>query len=300
MNRDMNKLAAGNLSFSITRLICAAALMSFTVSAAFAQGNAATSAADAKGAEVILPGAVYDVATIKPANPNAQGGGGGMRPNGSFYTKNQSLKNIVCGAYDVMLFQCVGGPAWFESDQYDIEAKPDSATQEQLQTLGMKQRVQVYQRMKQALFADRLKLKVHYETREMPIFALVVAKGGLKMHESKEGDTYANGLKGSDGKAFGRGAFMVGNGKMTAQGMSMDALAGQLAATTSHIVNNKTGLTGVYEFTLKYSDDVAASSDSTVPSIFTALEEQLGLKLESSKGPVQVLVIDHVERPSAN
>jgi len=300
MNRDMNKLAAGNLSFSITRLICAAALMSFTVSAAFAQGNAATSAADAKGAEVILPGAVYDVATIKPANPNAQGGGVGMRPNGSFYTKNQSLKNIVCGAYDVMLFQCVGGPAWFESDQYDIEAKPDSATQEQLQTLGMKQRVQVYQRMQQALFADRLKLKVHYETREMPIFALVVAKGGLKMHESKEGDTYANGLKGSDGKAFGRGAFMVGNGKMTAQGMSMDALAGQLAATTSHIVNNKTGLTGVYEFTLKYSDDVAASSDSTVPSIFTALEEQLGLKLESSKGPVQVLVIDHVERPSAN
>jgi len=300
MARNMNVLLSGKLSFVTARLVCIATLMSFTVSAAFAQANAVASAADSKSAEVIFPGAVYDVATIKPANPNAQGGGGGMRPNGSFYTKNQSLKNIVCGAYDVMLFQCVGGPAWFESDQYDIEAKPDSATQEQLQTLGMKQRVQVYQRMQQALFADRLKLKVHYETREMPIFALVVAKGGLKMHESKDGDTYANGLKGSDGKAFGRGAFMVGNGKMTAQGMSMDALAGQLAATTSHIVSNKTGLTGVYDFTLRYSDDMAANADSSAPSIYTALEEQLGLKLEPTKGPVDVLVIDHVERPSAN
>jgi uncharacterized protein (TIGR03435 family) len=300
MAHHMNKRASSKLNFSIKRLICVAALISVAVSGALAQGNAAASAADAKAAEVLLPGATYDVATIKQTSPNAQGGGVGMRPNGSFYTKNQSLKNIVCGAYDVMLFQCVGGPAWFESDQYDIEAKPDSATQEQLQTLGMKQRVQVYQRMQQALFADRLKLKVHYETREMPIFALVVAKGGLKMHESKEGDTYANGLKGSDGKAFGRGAFMVGNGKMTAQGMSMDALAGQLAATTSHIVSNKTGLTGVYDFTLKYSDDMATGADSAAPSIYTALQEQLGLKLEPTKGPVDVLVIDHVERPSAN
>ena len=300
MSGYMTKQVEGRRSFVVAQWMCAAVLMALVVPGAVGQGGPAESPVDSKSAQVILPGAVYDVATIKPANPNAQGGGGGMRPNGSFYTKNQSLKNIVCGAYDVMLFQCVGGPAWFESDQYDIEAKPDSATQEQLQTLGMKQRMQVYQRMEQALFADRLKLKVHYETKQMPIFALVVAKGGLKMHESKEGDTYANGLKGSDGKAFGRGAFMVGNGKITAQGMSMDALAGQLAATTNHIVSNKTGLTGVYDFTLEYSDDVADSSDSTAPSIFTALQEQLGLKLESAKGPVQVLVIDHVERPSEN
>jgi uncharacterized protein (TIGR03435 family) len=300
MARYMNVLLSGKLSFLTARLICIAALMGFTVSAAFAQANAVASDADSKAAEVLLPGAVYDVATIKPSNPNAQGGGGGMRSNGTYYTTGESLKNSVCGAYGVMLFQCLGGPAWFESDHYDIEAKPDSATQEQLQTLGMKQRMQVYQRMQQALFADRLKLKVHYETREMPIFALVVAKGGLKMHESKDGDTYANGLKGSDSKAFGRGAFMVGNGKITAQGMSMDALAGQLAATTSHIVSNKTGLMGVYDFTLKFSDDLDAKMDSSAPSFYTALQEQLGLKLESAKGPVDVLVIDHAERPSAN
>jgi uncharacterized protein (TIGR03435 family) len=154
--------------------------------------------------------------------------------------------------------------------------------------------------MQQALFEDRLKLKVHFETREMPIFALVVAKGGLKMHEAKPGDTYANGLKGPDGKAFGGGSSMVGSGKMTAQGMSMDSLAAQLSGTTSHVVENKTGLTGVYDFTLQYADSDRPSSDSTAPSIYTALEEQLGLKLESTKGPVQVLVIDHVERPTAD
>jgi uncharacterized protein (TIGR03435 family) len=263
-------------------------------------GSAAASGADAKAEEVLLPGATYDVATIKPSDPNAMGGGVGMRPNGSYYTRGQSLKNSVCNAYDVEGFQCLGGPAWFESDLYDIEAKPDSGTEEQLQKLGMQQRMQIYRRMQQALFADRLKLKVHYETREMTIFALVVAKGGLKMHEARAGDTYSNGLKGSDGKAFGAGAFSVGNGKMTAQGMSMDALAGQLAGTTSHIVENKTGLTGAYDFTLRYSAVDPPPPDSTAPSIYTALEEQLGLKLESTKGPVKVLVIDHVERPSEN
>ena len=296
----MNVHVSGKLSFTTARLICIVTLMSFAVSTAFAQGNAAASAVESNTTEVLLPGAAYDVATIKPSNPNAQGGGVGMRPNAVFYSTGQSLKNAVCNAYDVMVFQCLGGPAWFESDLYDIEAKPDSATTEQLLKLRWKQRWPVLQRMQQALFADRLKLKVHYETREMTIFALVVAKGGLKMHEAKPGDTYANGLKGSDGKPFGGGSFMVGNGKITAQGMSMDALAGQLKATTSHIVSNKTGLTGVYDFTLRYSDDMGANADSTAPSIFTALQEQLGLKLESSKGPVDVLVIDHVERPSAN
>lgn len=300
MVRDMNKLATGNLNLSITRLICIATLMSFAVPAALAQGIAAASGTDAKTEEVLLPGVAYDVATIKPSDPNARGGGVGTRSNGTFYSTGESLKNGVCGAYDVMDFQCLGGPAWFESDHYDIEAKPDSSTTEQLLKLSWKQRWPVQQRMQQALFADRLKLKVHYETRQMTIFELVVAKGGLKMHEAKPGDTYANGLKGGDGKAFGGGSYMVGNGKMTAQGLSMDTLAAQLSGTTSHIVQNKTGLTGVYDFTLQYDDRDPPPPDSTAPSIYTALEEQLGLKLVPTKAPVDVLVIDHVERPSAN
>jgi uncharacterized protein (TIGR03435 family) len=284
----------------IARAMCVVLLTGIMVSSAVGQSGPVASVTDSQTAEKLVPGATYDVATIKPSDPNANGGGAGIRPNGSFYTRSQSLKGIVCAAYEVRAFQCVGGPGWLESDHYDIEAKPDSATTEQLLKLDPKQRGLVHQRMQQALFADRLKLKVHYETREMPIFALVVAKGGLKMHEAKAGDTYESGLKGSNGKAFGGGSFSVGNGKMIAQGISIDGLAGQLAATTSHVVSNKTGLTGVYDFTLQYANSDPPPLDSTAPSIYTALEEQLGLKLEPAKGPVKVLVIDHVERPAEN
>lgn len=291
----MMEAISGKFNLSIKRAICIVAFMGAAVPVAFGQAKAGPGAADAKAEDAILPSATYDVATIKLSDPNAQGSGIGWRPNGSFYTKGQTLKNIVCGAYDEMTFQCLGGPAWFDSDKYDIEAKPDSATEERLQKLNQKGTWPVEQQMQQALFADRLKLKVHYETRELPIFALVVAKGGLKMHEAKPGDTYANGIKG-----MGAGGYMVGNGKMIAQGISMDNFAQQLTATTSHIVSNKTGLTGLYDFTLRYSNDDLPAPDSAAPSIYTALEEQLGLKLESAKGPVKVLVIDHVERPSEN
>ena len=154
--------------------------------------------------------------------------------------------------------------------------------------------------LKQALLADRLKLKAHFETRQVPIFALVVATGGLKMHEAQSGDTYANGLKRGDGKPLGAGVFSMGNGSVTAQGVSLDTLVLNLPGITGHLVENKTGLTGIYDFTLHYSASDPPPPDSTAPSIYTAIEEQLGMKLESTKGPVQVLVIDHVERPSEN
>jgi uncharacterized protein (TIGR03435 family) len=301
MGGDRTKQAEGRLGIVIARWMCAAALVGLVVSGAVGQGSPAASAVDSKTDEVILPGAAYEVATIKPHSPNAAWGGGfGTRSNAVFYTKGQPLKYGVCNAYDVFPYQCLGGPAWFESDLYDIEAKPDNVTTEQLLKLGWKERWSVEQRMQQALLADRLKLKVHYETREMPIFALVVAKGGLKMHEAKPGDTYENGLKEGNGKALGAGASYVGNGKIVMQGMSMDALATQLSGTTSHIVQNKTGLPGLYNIRLQYADSDSPPPDSTAPSIYTAIEEQLGLKLKTSKGPVRVLVIDHVERPSEN
>ena len=204
---------------------------------------------------------MYDVATIKPHNPSLNISFGSL-PNGGFISTGMSLKNLVCGAYNKKDFQCLGGPAWLDSDRYDVEAKPDSALSDQLLKLSPEQRWKVQGLMKQALLEDRIKLKVHHETRVLPIFALVVAKGGLKMQEGKAGDNYSKEV--------------------------------------GHIVQNKTGLTGVYDFTLRYSDDLATGADSSVPSIFTALQEQLGLKLENAKAPVDVIVIDHVERPSAN
>jgi uncharacterized protein (TIGR03435 family) len=281
--------------------MCTAVLAGLVVSGASGQESAAAvNAAGAKAAEVLLQGATYDVATIKPSDPNAMGGSAGAWPNGRFSSKNQPLKNAICSAYCVLTYQCVGGPAWLESDRYDIEAKPGSATAEQLLKLTWKEREPVQHRMQQALLADRLKLKAHFETKQMPIFALVVAKGGLKMHEAQSGDTYANGLKRGDGKPLGAGVFSMGDGSVTAQGGSLDTLVLNLPGITGHLVENKTGLTGIYDFTLHYSASDPPPPDSTAPSIYTAIEEQLGMKLESTKGPVQVLVIDHVERPSEN
>jgi len=260
----------------------------------------AASGSDPKAEDVLLPGAAFDVATFKPSDPNARLMGGGPRPNGTYLAMNQSLKNVICNAYQMGFLRCMGGPGWLEPDRYDIEAKPDSATTEQLLKLTSKEREPVQERMLQALLADRLKLKVHFETREVPIFELVVAKGGLKMHEAQAGDTYANGLKRGDGKPMGRQAMTMGHGNMTGQGILMDTLAANLGDMTGHFVENKTGLTGAYDFTLHSSASDPPPPDSTEPSIYTALEEQLGLKLEPSKGQVQVLVIDHVERPSEN
>jgi uncharacterized protein (TIGR03435 family) len=176
-----------------------------------------------------------------------------------------------------------------------------------MEKLDRVERWQVQQRMMQVLLAERLNLKVHRETKEFPILALVVAKNGPKLHEATPGDKYKNGVKGIDGKGLGAGSMMAMDGKMIFQAYSMDSLAGQLTATLGRIVQNKTGLKGVYDFTLQYSPDDArvsmpnaAVQDSPWPSIFTAVQEQLGLKLEPSKAPAELLVIDHVEKPSEN
>jgi uncharacterized protein (TIGR03435 family) len=281
--------------------MCTAVLAGFVVLGASGQGSAAANEAGAKAAEVLLPGATFDVATIKPSDPNAMGSSSGSWPKVS---KNEPLKNVICRAYGELISRCLGGPAWLESDRYDIEAKPDNATAEQFLKLSWKQREAVQHRMEQALFANRIKLKAHFETREVTIFALVVAKGGLKMHEAKSSDGYSNGLKRDDGKAYGAGVFSMsnsmGNATVTAQGTSLENLVLNLPGITGHSVEDKTGLTGVYNFTLHYSPVDPPQPDSTEPSIYTALEEQLGLKLESVKGPGKVLVIDSVERPSEN
>lgn len=302
MVRDMTRQVEGGLNSMVGRWMGAVVLAGLVASGAWGQGSSAASGADAtaKAPEVLLPGATFDVATIKPADPNASGSSIGASESGSFFSKNETLKEAICNAYGRQMFQCLGGPAWLDADRYDIEAKPDSATAEQLIKLSRKERDAVRHRMQQALFADRLKLKTHFETRDIPVLALVVAKGGLKMQQAKPGDTYASGLKGDDGKPYGKGVFSMGYGSAVGQGTSLDNLVLNLPGITGHFVANETGLTGVYDFTLHYSPVDPPPPDSNEPSIYTALEEQLGLKLESVKRPMKVVVIDSVERPSEN
>jgi uncharacterized protein (TIGR03435 family) len=163
--------------------------------------------------------------------------------------------------------------------------------------------------------ADRFKLKVHTETKQLPVYKIVLAKGGSKLKEATAGDTYANGIKGPDG--VGRpGMMRFGPGQLTAQAVPMTSLTNMLSQQLHRTVLDKTGLTGKYDLELNWTPDQGAdpmfkgpegspqrgdaAPDSSGPSIFTALQEQLGLKLQSAKGPVETLVIDHVEMPSEN
>jgi uncharacterized protein (TIGR03435 family) len=154
----------------------------------------------------------------------------------------------------------------------------------------------------------------HRENREMQVYTLVIAKNGSKLHEAKPGDTYPNGIKLATGPG-GAGVMMMRGGPggsftITAQGVPLSSFIPQLSGNSGRPIRDKTGLTGIYDFTLTYSLDQNASAsppngqppptDATAPSIFTAIQEQLGLKLEPGKGPVEVIVIDRAEKPSGN
>jgi len=271
------------------------------------QGQAASPVA---GAASKVP--AFEVASIKP---NKSGTGMTMlrtTPVG-FSASNVSLKALIQQAYGVEENQILGAPGWLGSERYDMEAKVGSSDTDALHDLSPDQR----RLMLQPLLADRFQLKVHTELRDLPVLALVVAKGGPKLHEAKPGDTYPNGLKGFDGEG-GPGMMLMRPGQLTAQGADLSAVARQLSLQLGRTVEDRTGLTGKYDFTLQWTPDrdpspmpgapqpgqqgpgATLSTDSSEASIFTAVQEQLGLKLESRKAPVEVLVIDHVEAPSEN
>jgi uncharacterized protein (TIGR03435 family) len=165
--------------------------------------------------------------------------------------------------------------------------------------------------MLQPVLAERFQLKVHRETRDLPVYELVVAKGGPKLHEAKPGDTYPNGIKGPDGHS-GPGLIWIQDGQLTCQAVGMVELTRILSQRLGHNVLDKTGLTGKYDLAMQWpppedrpgpmfdGGEGGNAAESSGPSIFTVIQEQLGLKLESHKTAVEVLVIDHVEAPSAN
>lgn len=207
-----------------------------------------------------------------------------------------SLRNLIMRAYGVKIYQISGGPSWLyelADSAYDIAGVAegsDPVTQEQLNP------------MLQRLLADRFQLKVHRETREMRVYALVVGKNGPKIKQS------APDARG--GVSFRMGG-MQGYMKTTKQTMAQ--LAVSLSVDLERPVLDKTGLSGSYEFTLEWTRDepqvlpgMSATEARSIgpeargPSIFTAIEEQLGLKLESEKAPVDMVVVDHAERPSEN
>jgi uncharacterized protein (TIGR03435 family) len=250
----------------------------------------------------------FVVATIKPSDPNRTDDGGriGFSPGGSFDAKSQSLKELIefvqdLGYYNVEQ-RIVGGPKWIVSTKFDIEAKCDEETARAFGKMPLKQQVRAEQKMVQALLADRFKLRTHHEMRRLAVYALLQEKGGFKIEPS------AKAAKEDPGSADGP------PGNWTGDGVTMAELASDLSALPEvggRIVTDKTGLEGRFDFTLKWTPDPTmgvmppgpdsgVKSDSSAPSLLTALREQLGLKLEMTKEPVDVIVIDSIELPTPN
>jgi uncharacterized protein (TIGR03435 family) len=241
-----------------------------------------------------------------------------------FSATSVTLRMLIRTAYGVEDSQILGAPNWLNSEKYDIEARMDSAVADGLRKISEDQRNVEKRRMLQALLADRFKLMLHRETKQLGMYVLVVAKNGPKLKEAKPGDTYPNGFK-EDGRPLGAGVFKLGRyagrrGELIGQALPMATLVRLLSEKIlNRTVLDDTGLTGSYDFTLQWTvadesqgpmfkgaeaeQQVTGSTpppQSSGPSFFTAIQEQLGLKLEAQKGPGQILVIDNVEKPSEN
>jgi uncharacterized protein (TIGR03435 family) len=255
----------------------------------------------------------FEVASIRPGNPPFSNYRR-FDPGGSqFIAENYTLKELILRAYDLKDFQLSGGPGWIDSSRWDIRAKSEGFT-------GADQRWMTLQmRRLQTLFHDRFKLAVHRETRELPIYVLTVAKGGPKLQRPNcipdpDPQHPAMPVPGKMPTHCGAGLLGLGGGLIHASSESMTEFAEALSHFVSRTVVDKTGLSGKFRFLLSFVPDetmpavpLAFSFDPTDrpptsdgPGLVTAVQEQLGLKLESSKGPVEVLVIDHVEQPSPN
>jgi len=228
---------------------------------------------------------VYEVVSIKPTKPETEGASVENLPDG-FRDKNMRLDILVEGAYDMTNGDhVVGMPAWAKSEGYDIEAKVDGDTAAAWKNLSFKERWKQEQPMLQALLADRCKLKVHFETKEMPAYDLVIAKGGLKMKEAPPDEETTGHMR---------------DGDLTVRAEPIENLIAAIPADGRLIVD-KTGLGDKkFDFDLKWTPENHRTDADSGPTLFTALEEQLGLKLVSSKAPGKVLIIDHIEKPSPN
>ena len=258
----------------------------------------------------------FEVATIKPSHPGDNMVQLFMSP-GKFTTKGQTLKGIIKFAYDIKSDnQLSGGPSWINSEKYDIEAKEEASVADNLQKLSFEEHAKQVRLMVQALLADRFNLKVSHRTKDLPVYALVVAKSGPKLIQTEVPQPASDGAS-APKKGF-RGIRMMGPGQLSATNINIGLLADILSGQPElgRLVIDETGLKGNYDWTLKWTPDQSAQMskgaedahatadapplDSSGPSIFTALEEQLGLKLEAKKGPVETLVIESIEKASEN
>jgi uncharacterized protein (TIGR03435 family) len=269
--------------------------------------------ASAQSPAPVAPKPSFEVASVKPNNGDARGSSWAMQPGGRFTAINLPLTQIIRNAFALQPSQVVGLPDWASSERFDISAK---AEQEFPRTGEKPSRGQL---MVQSLLEERFKLVSHRETRDLPVYALVVARADGRLGpQLKQSDVdcatlaaaqKAGGAVPGGGGAAGPGpsprpalaerrpCTMTSNDSMLrATAIPISALVATLSSATERMVVDRTGLTGSFDFDLTFSR--APSPDTSAPSVFTAVQEQLGLKLESVRVSMDVLVIDNIERPT--
>jgi bla regulator protein blaR1 len=277
-----------------------------------AQGNPAQSPSAAPPQSEAAAVPQYDVAAIKPSKSGDMRMMLMFKPDGVDMT-GVPVQLMLRVTFNIEDDRILGAPEWVKTERFDINAKVAPEDAPKLDKLSRGQR----DSMLLPLLADRFGLKYHHETRDLPYFALVVAKGGPKLKES----TPEPG--GAEGSPKRRMTLINGMGNIEGQGSTMENLAHVLTPQVGRMIMDKTGLTGAYDYTLHWTPDnvpmpggpgggpggaptgaPAAGGppppDASAPGLLTALQEQLGLKLESEKGPVDVIVIDHIDKPSEN
>lgn len=267
------------------------------------RGRFAQSAAPAAG-----PRRAFDVVSIKPT-PAVTGPGAdfGVRPGGRLNARNNAVSNFITNAYDVPGYLLVGGPDWMREDRYDLEAR----------TEGEPSRAEMML-MLRTLLAERFQLRTHRETREVPAYILTVARGGAKLTPSKDGTCVDRSgtqpvpepapgqprLPGCGNNNLSSRGATPPNLRWTATRIDMASVTGALSSFFRRPVVDRTGLTGVYDILLELPPFQPATTDTAAAdqgvSVFTVLQEQLGLRVEEGKGPAEVLVVDNIQRPTEN
>jgi uncharacterized protein (TIGR03435 family) len=222
---------------------------------------------------------------------------------GPVVIRGMSVRDLMTEAYRVRDFQISGGPGWLVTDRWNLEALPEGVSVEMPTVSSDPNTPGPLEICFQSLLEDRFKLKIHRETRELPVFELTVAKGGVKAKLADDQTPLRAGWQ------KGGISLMIG-GELRATAVPFPTFVAALSRFVSRPIVDKTTLKGLYDITLKWTPDPLPGPlptggqlpppDPSSPSLVTALQEQLGLKLESSKGPVEMLVIDSVSRPTEN
>ena len=265
-----------------------------------------------------IPDYEYDIVSIKPTDPSLTQTGtriplGIVYSADGFDAKSMRLWGLIINAYGVQQMRVLGAPEWWNTERFNLLAKVDPETADALQKLPADQLKLVRQHMLQKILTERFGLTFHRETKEMPAFFMTIAKGGSKLQEYSPSHASPNDVTDFEGnRAANR--FLIQGDELIGQSVTMNNFIAQLSLYLDSPVVDKTGLTGSYDFRFKFFVDYSAYAappggtnaqpvlvqiDTNGP-LMEAIQKNLGLKLEQGKGPVDVIVIDHSERPSGN